>query len=115
MQTTKLDLNVDLHAHGLSVIEHPSDPGSLLIGMVNHRKTGSVIELFSYAIDTSQIQHMETVQDSRLVHPNSLQLVAGENSPIGSFYVTNDRKHTSGLMKKVEMYLRFRSGQVFYR
>jgi sugar lactone lactonase YvrE len=119
MLIKKLDLinfsSKELYAHGSSIIEYPDDPTHLMIAMINHLKTGSVVELFSYHLGSNVMLHLETVADPSITRPNDVALVQNENSMMGSFYVTSEGEDGGYFARNLETYLRLKNGRVLYR
>ncbi len=70
----KLKLKVfekkDLFTHGASIMEDPFNNQKVFVGMINHRKDGSVIELFEFTIGSDEMIYIETVKDDLIFHPN---------------------------------------------
>ncbi|KAJ3220228.1 Serum paraoxonase/arylesterase 1 [Clydaea vesicula] len=99
-----------LHSHGSSVWQDPSDPNSkIVLAFINHRKTGSVIEIFEYEVGSTSVLHVETIKNDILTSPNNLVLVGPR-----SFYATNDLKNPRGIKRDLEIYLRYKNGYVVF-
>ena len=58
--------------HGISVLEDPNDSNTVWVAAVNHKRDGSVIELFTHVKGTDELLHRKTVKDPLIVHPNGI-------------------------------------------
>jgi len=82
-----------------------------ILAVVNFRKCGqATVEMFHHFSGENVILHKETIIDKLITHPNSI-LMTTENE----FYLTNDSQYDGGVIKKIEQWLRFKSGNVVYR
>ncbi|KAF9944281.1 hypothetical protein BGZ70_004837 [Mortierella alpina] len=90
-----LPAGTDRVFHGLGVFERSAT--ELTIFAVNHRRTGSVVEVLEYTIGSSEVRYIETIQHDLIHTPNDI-VATGPRS----FYVTNDHLHHSGPMRHVE-------------
>lgn len=93
-----------MRLHGVSIYRNPpstSGDQTFTLAFVNHRRSGSTIELFDYTHFDTFATHRKTVQDQTLMNtPNDLVLVSPD-----AFYVTNDHFYNSGWKRLVEEYL----------
>ena len=78
------------------------------IAAVNHKRSGSVIELFKHKVGSTLLTHMKTIKDEKIIKPNDVALVGPD-----SFYVTND-VFGSGVMRTIQLFGRFASGNVVF-
>lgn len=95
-----------LSVHGMDVVPSSSDPSTLFVYLVNHRKplanqpahlvgADSCIEIFKTEVRSSTLTHLHTVEHDLIITPND---VVG--SPDGqSFHFTNDRGEKVGLVR----------------
>lgn len=58
---------------------------TVTVATVNHRRTGSVIDLWSYKRGSSKLRHRKTISSPLIRTPNAVELVSHD-----SFYSTND-------------------------
>lgn len=67
--------SLDYTAHGIGVLTDPQDDQLVHVAAANHRKTGSVIELFTYKIGSTEMVHRKTIKNSKLLNnPNGFQV-----------------------------------------
>jgi hypothetical protein len=89
-QNTKTKLNVenfdtDLVVHGFDLVQKSEE--ELLLYSVNHRRTGSVIERFSYKIGTTSLKHKKTFNNQAVLWaPNSVTVIDHNTN---TFYASN--------------------------
>ncbi|KAH6575264.1 hypothetical protein BASA50_006887 [Batrachochytrium salamandrivorans] len=97
--------------HGMGIFEDPSDPSTIYIHAVNHRRAGgSCIEIFKHTLGAPNLHHIETASNpAMLYHPNDVQ-------PVGprSFYASNDLGSRSYFLRKIEGLMGLRWGHVVY-
>ncbi|KAG0235522.1 hypothetical protein BGW42_005135 [Actinomortierella wolfii] len=93
--------------HGIDVYERSAK--ELTIFAINHRRTGSVIEVIEYYVGETTMKHVETIQHELIVTPNDIVALGPR-----SFYVSNDHKHVSGPLRVVEANLRRAWANVIY-
>ena len=98
-----------MYSHGSSILQDPGNPDNLFIAMINHLKTGSVVELFDHEIGSNDLIHRETIKDSLLSSPNSIILISKN-----SFYATNDLKNKHGITRDFEMYLSLKTAHIVF-
>ncbi|KAK9768256.1 hypothetical protein K7432_001278 [Basidiobolus ranarum] len=77
--------STELSLHGIGMRENPENPKELILAAVNHRTSGSVIEIFMHSIGSDELVHVETVVHELIHSPNDI-VVLSKNE----FYVTND-------------------------
>ncbi|KAG9294863.1 hypothetical protein G9A89_016869 [Geosiphon pyriformis] len=100
----------DFSLHGLGIYEETADPTKLYLFLVNHRRSGSVIEVFEHTIGTKELSHRETVSHELIVTPNDVVPVSSNE-----FYVTNDLGYKEpGIMREFEIYTRRPWGNVVF-
>ncbi|KAF9584267.1 hypothetical protein BGW38_007023 [Lunasporangiospora selenospora] len=87
--------NTDRVFTGLDV--YLRSENELTIFLVNHRRTGSVIEILEYTIGDERIQYKETISHELIRAPNDILAMSPR-----SFYVTNDHLHINGTFRMVE-------------
>ena len=95
----------DFAPHGISL--YVGDDGQNKLFVVNHASGRHSIEVFNLV--NGNTTHQKTIRDPLLISPNDIVAV-GPNK----FYVTNDHKYSSGLMKTVEDYGRLSLSNVVY-
>ncbi|KAI1287155.1 Serum paraoxonase/arylesterase 2 [Mortierella claussenii] len=103
-----LPAETDRVFHGLGV--HERSATEFTIFAINHRRSGSVIEVLEYAIGDKFALHKETIQHDLIRTPNDIVALGPR-----SFYVSNDHRYTGGIMRELEGNLRRPwSNVVFY-
>ncbi|KAF9094478.1 Serum paraoxonase/arylesterase 1 [Mortierella sp. AD031] len=107
MELTGFPAGADRVFHGLGI--HERSATELTIFAVNHRRTGSVVEVLEYTIGDKTVQYKETIQHELIHTPNDI-LATGPRS----FYVSNDHKYKSGAKREYEEFLRRPLGNVIY-
>jgi arylesterase/paraoxonase len=65
--------------------DEKNDPNKLFLFFVNHKRTGSVIEIFEHILNTKVLTHLNTVKHDLIYTPNDVAPVSKNE-----FYVTND-------------------------
>ncbi|KAF9080898.1 Serum paraoxonase/arylesterase 2, partial [Mortierella sp. AM989] len=81
----------------------------LTIFVVNHRRSGSVVEVLEYTIGDNVVQYKETIKHDLIRTPNDI-IALGPRS----FYVSNDHLHISGFKRFIEENLRRPWSNVIY-
>jgi len=99
----------DFRLHGMSAFPS-SKKGKVYLAFVNHKRTGSCIELFEHQTGTKEIIHTETVCDPLIKHPNSIALVSAK-----SFYVTNYLRSEGQAYQAFEIFTRRKWSNVAFR
>ncbi|KAF9953074.1 Serum paraoxonase/lactonase 3 [Mortierella alpina] len=102
-----LPAGTDRVFHGLGVFERSAT--ELTIFAVNHRRTGSVVEVLEYTIGASEVRYIETIQHDLILTPNDI-VATGPRS----FYISNDHRHPTGAMRHVEELLRRPWSNIIY-
>ncbi|ORX93007.1 calcium-dependent phosphotriesterase [Basidiobolus meristosporus CBS 931.73] len=77
--------HTELVLHGIGMHENPENPKELIIAAVNHRTSGSVIEIFTHPVGSDKLVHVETVVHELIHSPNDIVVLSKKE-----FYVTND-------------------------
>lgn len=95
----------DFHPHGISL--YPTRDGKKILFVVNHRKSGSCVEVFEYKNDS--LQHLESILDDLIISPNDVVGV-GERS----CYVTNDHNEKVSAWRGIKDLLTIGTGNVCF-
>jgi hypothetical protein len=103
--------------HGISVWR---EGDIVTVAAVNHRRSGSTVELFTHHINhpfKNSLNHVKTVKDVLFSSPNgfSLSLSFLDIALVGpdSFYVTQDF-NTHGIARLIGTYFRLKQGHVAF-
>ena len=99
------NLNHVLHPHGISLYASKDGPATLFV--VNHAEGLHTIEVF--LLMNGKMAHQKTLHDPVVRSPNDIVAVGPDK-----FYVTNDHKYTSGLMRTLEDYGRLKLSSLVY-
>ncbi|GBC06788.1 hypothetical protein RclHR1_07040011 [Rhizophagus clarus] len=71
---------------GMGIYEdEKNEPNKLYVFFANHKKSGSVIEIFEHILNTNELVHLSTVKHDLIITPNDVVPVSKDE-----FYVTND-------------------------
>ncbi|KNC99823.1 uncharacterized protein SPPG_05197 [Spizellomyces punctatus DAOM BR117] len=91
----------ELHTHGVGLWQDPADSSSIYLFFINHRPSGSVVEIFTHELGTDVLNHIETVSHPLILTPNDIV-------PIGprTFYVSNDHHFRKGAWRVFEDFTR---------
>ncbi|CAG8540253.1 12922_t:CDS:2 [Ambispora gerdemannii] len=81
--------DTDVSLHGLSLYIDPSNSNKVTVFLINHRRSGSVVEILDHTIGTKELIYRKTVSSELIVTPNDLVAVSADE-----FYVTNDHRYT---------------------
>jgi hypothetical protein len=95
MELAGLPADTDRVFHGIDYFER--SPTELTFFAINHRRTGSVIEVLEYKIGDNVVQYKETIQHDLIETPNDVVALGPR-----SFYVTNDHRYKSGFWRAIE-------------
>ncbi len=95
----------DFQPHGISL--YIGDDGRDVLFVINHAGGQNSIEVFN--LFAGKLTHSNTIRDPMLVSPNDILAIGPD-----SFYVTNDHKYATGLLRSLEDYLRFELSNVVY-
>ena len=95
MELTGFPEGEDRVFHGLDIYE--LSPMEVIIFAVNHRRTGSVIEVLQYTLGHMTVQYKETIKHELIHTPNDIVALGPR-----SFYVSNDHYHHSGIQRAIE-------------
>ncbi|CAG8495161.1 17603_t:CDS:2, partial [Cetraspora pellucida] len=99
----------DFSLHGFGMYEDPAEPGYIYFFLINHRRPGSVIELFKHKINSFELQHLKTFKHDLIYNPNNVAPVSKDE-----FYLTNDLYYRSYWKKQFELLTRRRWGNVVF-
>ncbi|HSL24424.1 MAG TPA: SMP-30/gluconolactonase/LRE family protein [Vicinamibacterales bacterium] len=94
----------DFRPHGMSLYRG-ADGARLFV--INHPPGGDVVEVFDLRADG--LRHLRTIRDPALASANDLVAVDSNR-----FFVTNSRRHTTGVRGWLESNLRLSWGNVVY-
>jgi len=98
----------DFLLHGLGIYEdEKNEPNKLYVFFINHRKSGSVIEIFEHTLNTNELVHLSTVKRDLITTPNDVVPVSKDE-----FYVTND--HSTEFWRTFDDLARRPWGNVVY-
>ncbi|CAG8540926.1 7001_t:CDS:2, partial [Acaulospora colombiana] len=86
----------DLSLHGLGIYEDPAEPNELYLFLINHKRSGSVIELFKHTLNTYELNHVKTFKHELISSPNDIVPVSKDE-----FYVTIDFYTTGSYWKRM--------------
>ncbi len=97
------------HPHGIDIFPSKKDDTLIHLFVINHRARSkdtindlySVVEIFDYTIGSSKLVHKETIQNELIWTPNDVSAINERD-----FYVSNDNRFRSGIMRALETYLR---------
>ncbi|RIA93872.1 hypothetical protein C1645_761483 [Glomus cerebriforme] len=92
---------------GLGIYEDENEPNKLYLFFVNHKKSGSVIEIFEHILNTNELIHLSTIKHDLIVTPNDVVPVSKNE-----FYVTND--HFTEFWRPFDDFTRRPWGNVVY-
>ena len=122
-----LDLNLDspypvnLNLEGFPDSQIPSEfaphgmghwiteDGSMLLYVINHRKSSDTVESFVYISSEKILLHRKTFSDPLFHNLNDLVVVGKDE-----FYVTVDRYFKKSLLRSIEVYSRIALAYVLY-
>ncbi|CAG8447824.1 13061_t:CDS:2 [Dentiscutata heterogama] len=99
----------DFILHGFGIYESPIEPDNLYFFIINHKRTGSVIELFEHKINTFELNHLKTFKHDLIYSPNNVVPVSKDE-----FYITNDFYSQSYWKIQFEMLARLRWSNVVF-
>ncbi|RGB29413.1 hypothetical protein C1646_322505 [Rhizophagus diaphanus] len=95
---------------GLGIYEdEKNEPNKLYVFFTNHKKTGSVIEIFEHILNTNELVHLSTVKNDLIITPNDVVPVSKDE-----FYVTNDHGHKTGFWREFGDFTRRPWGNVVF-
>jgi hypothetical protein len=77
--------------------DEKNEPNKLYMFFINHRRSGSVIEIFEHTLNTKVITHLNTVKHDLIRTPNGVAPVSKNE-----FYVTNDHYAKNEFLRKFE-------------
>ncbi|CAG8559713.1 6424_t:CDS:2, partial [Scutellospora calospora] len=99
----------DFSLHGFGMYEDPTEPDNLYFFLINHKRTGSVIELFKHKINSFELYHLKTFKHDLIHSPNSVAPVSKDE-----FYATNDRYYRLSWKLQFEIKTRRRWSNVVF-
>ncbi|KAJ2786389.1 hypothetical protein GGI15_001561 [Coemansia interrupta] len=99
----------EFRVHGFDIYYDDLDPNELTLMFVNHQRTGSGISIFTHRLGTTYIQHVDTVKSPLLPSPNDVVATSRR-----TFYATNDMRHASGVMRRIEILFGMPWGHIVY-
>ncbi|ORY86963.1 hypothetical protein BCR37DRAFT_343068 [Protomyces lactucae-debilis] len=88
----------DYVSHGIDVVS--TNPKEVAFYAVNHLGSGSVIEKFTLKLGSKTMEHIKTFDDQEFVNTPNDVYVADVADDL--FYVTNDHRFKTGLMREIE-------------
>ncbi|CAG8488401.1 2676_t:CDS:2 [Dentiscutata heterogama] len=103
IETSKLtpltlkNFDEDFALHGFGMYEDPSEPDIIYFFIINHKRTGSVIELFKHKINSFELHHLKTFKHKLIYNPNNVAPVSKDE-----FYITNDYYYQTHWKRLVE-------------
>ena len=113
MELVGFPTDVDQVFHGMDFYEDPTTLTSetknlaLTLFVINHRRTGSVVEVFEYTRKQDEkddgngslgvVRYVETIANDLIRTPNDLVAMGRR-----SFYITNDHYYREGFMRHIE-------------
>lgn len=95
----------DFQPHGISLYVNPKGDDYLFV--INHARGVNTVEVFQ--LIGTLLFHTKTISDPMLISPNDIVAI-GPNQ----FYISNDHRHASGLMRALEDYLKLELANVVY-
>ncbi len=102
-----LPISFPFHPHGISAYTSPSNMFYLFV--INHRtEVEHTIEIFRRDSITT-FAHIRTIEDALISSPNDLTATSDS-----TFYVTNDSKVRSTLMRSLDVFFQLNMGTVLY-
>ncbi|TPX65171.1 arylesterase [Spizellomyces sp. 'palustris'] len=91
----------ELHTHGVGLWQDPTDSSSIYLFFINHRPSGSVVEIFTHELGTNVLNHVETVSHPLIITPNDIVALGPR-----TFYVSNDHHYRKGPLRFFEDFTR---------
>ncbi|CAJ0922723.1 11316_t:CDS:2 [Entrophospora sp. SA101] len=100
---TVFSYNIDVYVvlHGFGIHQDPADHNVLYLFLINHKRSGSVVEIFSHIIGSQELHYMETIKDDLINSPNNVFPVSKNE-----FYVTNVHYSKNPFMVQFEFITR---------
>jgi len=99
------DASDNFHPHGISLYVDENGRDALFV--INHEGGRHRIEI--YNLKDGQLSRRKTISDPMLISPNDLVAVGPDR-----FYVSNDHRYDSDIMKVIEDILQLRRSNVVY-
>ncbi len=98
------NMSFDFHPHGIDLFV--SESGERFLHVINHRKDGHYIEIFTYE---GELNHIKSVSGKGLVSPNDILAVG-----IDKFYISNDHMAKSFFTEMIETFLMLPFANITY-
>lgn len=100
--------------HGMDV-NYGLEDGSLSLYVVNHRFEGTVVDKFKHDPETNVLEHVARIPTAEggLKHPNDIYAIKHLDD-INAFYITDESKYSTGLMRLIGDYTRRPWGSAHY-
>ncbi|CAJ0639564.1 2380_t:CDS:2 [Entrophospora sp. SA101] len=57
----------DVVLHALGIYQDPADSNNLYMFLINHKRSGSVVEIFNHKIGSQELQYLETIKDDLIL------------------------------------------------
>ena len=103
--------NFECYPHGIDLVKEPS--GKVMLYAVNHQKNNednTIHSVVQYEVKNDSLFFMANHMHASIVSPNDVAAL-----PDGSFYVTNDSKHTKGLGLVMEKLFQTKKSTIVYK
>ncbi|KAJ3057012.1 hypothetical protein HK097_001496 [Rhizophlyctis rosea] len=105
----KFPSDQDFVLHGFGLYVSSADANDITLFFINHRRPGSVIDIFSHTLGTSTITYTQTYKHAMLKSPNGIAPLSAD-----SFLVTNDLCNPTGPKRLLELVFRRAGGSIQY-
>ncbi|KAH8148246.1 uncharacterized protein LAJ45_07698 [Morchella importuna] len=108
------DLDTDEGFHGMDV-NYGLEGGRMSLYVVNHRFNGTVVEKFMHDPATDVLEHVASIPTAEgdLKHPNDIYAIKHLDD-INAFYITDENRYSTGLMRFIGDYTRRPWGSAHY-
>ena len=94
----------DVRLHGMTV-----DLDKNQVWLINHQRAGSVVDLFQLNSNRTELSLVKRFRSSHITNPNDLVIYQDSG-----FFVTNDHRYRSGIMRFIEDMFMMPWGTVVY-
>lgn len=100
--------------HGMDV-NYGLEGGRMSLYVVNHRFNGTVVEKFMHDPETDVLEHVASIPTAEggLKHPNDIYAIKHLDD-INAFYITDENRYSTGLMRLIGDYTRRPWGSAHY-